>query len=233
MITARFALALGLASLSLTLPTAASADDRAGAFRLALGVDVVGYQRQQTIGQSVFGTHPPSIYVGEREQLRSGLGTPRLGLELSGVVAPLVLVGVTTTLEHVDGAPIASAALGEADRVSWMVVPWVEIALLPGATVRPFLRGGVGIAGTYESYPGDHASYEELATQVAFSAMLGAHVFVTREVSLDPYVAASYANGDHVHTSSSEDPASDATTTGGIENVELSIGFALAAWLGP
>lgn len=197
-------------ALILLPTTTAHADDGPGAFRIALSTELVGYTRERL---PEFEDHLGRRAEVSREEIVVALATPRVGLELAGVVDPMILVGVTTALTY----RARSLDDGSSESVvGWRAIAWLELFLLPDDVARPFVRAGLGAAGAEAWDP--HA--RELQAVLALTA--GAHLFASDDVSIDPFASLTYRAG---------------TTSSGhfsrpVEDVELFLGVSLSAWLG-
>lgn len=195
--------------------SSARADDGVGAFRIALSTDLVGYARR-TLPEA-------ELPIGTLAEVRAdgvfvGLLTPRLGLDLSGVIDPLIVLGVTTALHYDEVWLDEHRSEGV---VRWMASAWLELVLLPGDVARPFVRGSLGISGADRWGPDG----DELQSRLALSA--GAHLFASEDVSIDPFVSLLYRAGEATGTTSTGERVSRP-----VEDFEIALGISLSAWLG-
>lgn len=208
-----FLVAVALVSLA---PAPARADDGPGAFRVALALDVLGYA-QETLPRS---GHSDLFFLREEqtEHVRVGFLEPRIGLELSGVIDPMILVGVTGAFSYHE---VEWGISTPRTHIGWLVAAWGELVLLPDEIARPFARVSVGAAGaeiSSQAWP----TLTEVQSMVALTA--GAHVFATRELSIDPWLALAYRAGRR----STESHPSERT----VNAVDVTLGVTVGLWIG-
>lgn len=207
-----------LACVSLLAASPARADDGVGAFRLALSGDLFGFVSETAKSDDDFG-RPRSATL---ERLRFGLLTPRLGLELSGEIAPMVLLGITGAVAYSE----TTLEGFEQKTVAWLATPWIEIAFLPGSSARPFLRASIGGGGADSTGValGSGAESSTTTLQAAFGLTGGVHLFATDDVSIDPTLTFGYRTGDQSRAVLDRNI--------GIEAFEVTLGVAISAWIG-
>jgi len=150
---------------------------------------------------------------------------PRFGIEIGVVISPFFLLGVGggiswSTWQLADG--------GTGGGVGWTAMPWAELALLPGEAIRPFGRLTLGAAGQERSSTattGVSFSAGEWA-QFAVGLVLGAHLFATEDVSIDPWVELLYGAGAATQV------VSGTSVSVSTEMLSITLGVSLGAWLG-
>lgn len=160
--------------------------------------------------------------TGTRFTLRDssyGLGAPHVGIDLAGVISPVVFgaEGAITLREtSVPGTALLTQSVFE---YGLLLYGEGRIPLLD--VVAAQLRGGLGVRGIDTN---DSSDTRSLA--FVLRAQVGAHIHPIPEISLTPHVSAAYFTG-----SQASPPSAFSSGEDGLEGWEVTVGITLFGWI--
>lgn len=158
--------------------------------------------------------------TGSRFSLRDasyGLGAPHVGIDLAGVVTPVVFGAEGAITVHETSAPLGAGVTSTQSVFEYGVLLYGEgrISLLDAFAVQ--LRGGLGAHGTNTSTGSDRTS----ALAFVLRAQVGAHIHPIPELSFTPHLSVAYLTGS----------SASSARENGLEGWEVTIGVTLFGWI--
>ncbi|GEM_PF-5287037 len=172
-------------------PEAAAASNIKGKFRVHIDGRVLGYGRRQEWREDEFDATDDSHEWVDHE-VGMGVGTHKVGIGFGfGITDGLIVGGkLAMGMARVKGVD-KDRGEDEPDGIygftSYLLLPYVEYAFIPGGRVRPFVLGALGLSGNRETASDTDDVQKVVVHRVSpvVAVAGGVHLFVIPQASID------------------------------------------------